>query len=507
LQMPSDHPLQEPLTFAVGAIMAQSRVDGAAFDVLAVLAAAHEPTFEIMRERLGLKESGSLGAACARFNARCEFELKTKGGWITNGKTDYPESARPANFHRLLRILDCQVRRNEWLDRDEIRGGHEWPRWTHINDAVVARLLTEARNHGFQPSKDFVWDTIATFADDNKVDPAIDRLRILENSWDGKSRVDEWLSRVFGVRADTYHRLVGRRIVGGMVRRIREPGCKIDEMAVLIGEQGISKSKACRMLSPVEDGFTDGVKLGEESKELILLLPGFSVVEVAEMSKRTVTGVETIKAMLSKTHDFGRTVYSRAPTNRKRRNIFIGTSNGASPLIDVTGNRRFLPVRCERVDMEFLASNVEQLIGEACALQTQGETFDIPEDTWDIAHEHQEAARERADFELLLEDWFAEMESDQPARAEFITATDLASLLRNNLRGTVAPNAVSAVMGRLGFESDRRKIGSKATRLWRRGDWLVNGEGMNRHQQRPTPNLGSHHVVYLPARNLPPLPY
>jgi hypothetical protein len=514
MQMPSDHPLAESLGFALGTIMSQQHLHSAELDVLAVLAAAHAPTFEIVREKLGLQESGSLSAACARFAGKVDYELKTKGDFVRSGREGNPNPALPANLHRLLRILNCELRRNEWLERDEIRGGHEWPKWTHIDDGVLAQLLTEARNHGFQPTDKFMWQTLATFANGNKVDPAIDRLKALENSYDRVPRLDKWLSMVFGVPADTYHRVVGLRIIGGMVRRIREPGCKIDEMAVLIGDQGLSKSKACRMLSPIENGFADGIKLGEESKELILLLAGRAVCEIAEMGKRSSAGIDAIKSMLSRSHDLGRTAYARMPGDRPRRNIFMGTSNENTPLIDVSGNRRFLPVRCERVDLEWLAANVDMLLAEACALQSQGETFDLPEDTWDIAHEHQEAARERSRVELLLEDQFGPVDLNHHAQAhqpEFVTSTALGRFVENNMRGNVSSNTIGAIMGKLGWESDMEKLNAGAlrgARLWRRGEWRMFGNGMVHHKEGwPETNPGKLHAVYLPMQNLPPLPY
>jgi predicted P-loop ATPase len=513
LQLPADHPLFELLGFALASVMAQQRVDDAASDVLAVLAAAHPPTFEVVRDNLGLNESGSLSAACARFAGKIEYEFKTKGDWIRIGRENHINSTHPANFHRLLRIMNCELRHNEWLERDEIRG-ERWTEWTYVDDAVVARLLTEARKNGFTPAKDFVWDTVRAFAEDTRVDPARDRLQVLETAWDRKPRLDEWLSAAFGVPADIYHRVVGRRIVGGLVRRIREPGAKIDEMAVLIGSQGISKSTAVKMLAPITDSFTDGVKLGEESKELILLLAGCAVVEVGEMSKRTTAGIEAIKVMVAKTHDRGRTVWNRAVTNRPRRNIFVGTSNADTPLMDITGNRRFLPLRCVRVDLEWMAHNRDQLIGEACALQTKGETFDLPPDTWDIAAIHQEAARERADYELLLQQWFAQDEPEEHIppeiapvmgrASEFVIISDLAKLLRNELRQRTSQNDVAAAMRKLGFRRTTQKLNRKAEDMWLRGEWCAHGAGMVQHVVAP-PN-GHHGVRHIPRGTTPPPP-
>jgi hypothetical protein len=506
-QVPPDHPLAESLGFALGAIMSKRRLESAEFDVLAVLAGVHPPAFDIVREKLGLQSSGNLSAAVARFMGKVNYEIKTKGGFVIGGRELKPLSALPANLHHLLRIVGCEVRRNEWLERDEIRGGHEWPNWTYIDDGVVAQLLTEARNNEFAPSDNFMWQTLTTFARGNRVDPMCDKLKELENAWDGTPRLDTWLSNTVGAKADDYHRIVGRRIIGGMVRRIREPGCKVDEMAILISDEGFSKSTLCKKLAPTPDGFTDDVKLGEESKELVLLLAGVAVAEIAEMHKRDPKALTAIKAMISRQTDRGRTAYARSVSHRPRRNIFIGTSNYDTPLTDVTGNRRSLPVRCKRIDEKWFDANREQLIGEACALQTKGDTFDIPPETWAITFEHQEAARSRSPVEDLLESWFTQEDLLHPAMAqpsEFISKPTLNALLSKNFRRDIPTETLDPIMKRLGFVEDRQNIDRKAFRMWRRGEWRTNGEGMTQHQEWPE---GNHSTRYLPSkRPVPPPP-
>src|SRR5262249_32596268 len=215
---------------------------------------------------------------------------------------------------------------------------------------------------------------------------------------------------------------------------------------------------------------------------------GVAVAEIAEMHKRDPKALSAIKAMISRQKDRGRTVYAHAVSTRLRRNIFIGTSNYDTPLTDVTGNRRSLPVHCKRIDEKWFDDNREQLIGEACALQSRGEEFSIPPEMYSVTFEHQEKARSRSPVEDLLESWFVQEEPLHPAMAqpsEFISKTTLNSLLQQNFRHAISTDTLGAIMKRLGFEEDRQNIKRKVFRMWRRGEWRTDGAGMVEHREWP----------------------
>src|SRR4051812_18013504 len=208
-----------------------------------------------------------------------------------------------------------------------------------------------------------------------------------------------------------------------MVRRIRKPGCKLDEIAIFNGPQGTGKSTLAKLLCPNEAWFSDEIMLGDASKELVLSLAGKAVVEIAEMGMRGSASANHVKAMLSLQMDRGRTAYARTVTDRPRRNIFVGTTNDDEPLSDPTGNRRFLPIRVDNeLNLAWLQENVGQLIGEAAHLEAEGSTFAIPKAVWADATEKQEAARSESSTEILLDDWLAETTMTPVA---YITAADL----------------------------------------------------------------------------------
>lgn len=443
---------------------------------LAVLFNVHRETFDSVIRRvqtLGRNLSvASIKQRAIEIGDQVEREFIDQGDWHRDIKGNI-ESDNSDNVAVFLGILGCELRWNAWLERAEIRGGRSdqpvfFKNWTFVDDDVVALLRTRGNRTKtrFRPSKEFFWESLLALARSNTVDPAIDHIAGLAASWDGQARLSTWLSRVCGTPCDLYHQAVARNIVGGMVRRIREPGCKHDEIVILYGPQGTGKSTLASLLSPFREWFSDEVMLGDESKELVLSLAGKCVIEVAEMGMRGASNTNHIKAMLSRTIDRGRTAYARTVTDRPRRNIFVGTTNDDDPLTDPTGNRRFLPVRIDtEIDLAWLCDNAGQIIGEAAVLHSAGASFAIPRSVWSIAGAHQEAARAVSDIEIQLHAWFGETSFSRQA---FITADDLLRACnRANLRGS--PAARASIMKRLDFQADNVYLNGKRTRIWLRG--------------------------------------
>src|ERR1039458_5439840 len=190
------------------------------------------------------------------------------------------------NVAVFLRRVRVSLRWNAWLERIEICKPGE--NWTAYSDHHFDELMTTAAGalHRFRPSADLFRRALSTLAREHAADPVIDLLAALEKTWDGTHRLKIWLSATCGVPCDTYYQAVGAAIVGGMVRRIRHPGCKFDLMPVFVGAQGAGKSTLAEILALNKAWFTDNVSLGIESKELLPLLRGKSVVEVSEMRTR-----------------------------------------------------------------------------------------------------------------------------------------------------------------------------------------------------------------------------
>ncbi len=417
-------------------------------DTLAVLSILHEDVFGAVASRL--RAAGTLGKVLDRKIrlAAANLAEKVERITVTHDKWEYdkngePQSDNSDNVTVLLGMLGLDLRWNDWTERMEIKGGLDelhWREWSYVDDTVVAALRTRGNRTKtrFRPGKDFMWDTLLTLAHTNTVDPVLDLLDTLEKAWDGTPRLDGWLTQVCGVPNEAYHKVVSQIIIGGMVRRIRFPGCKHDFMPVFFGPQGTGKSTIAKIIADMgqstlaeidkrsAEWFSDEVLLGDESKELVLSLAGKCLVEIGEMGQRS-ANTDHNKAMLSRQADRGRTAYARAVSERPRRNVFFGTVNGNEPLTDTSGNRRYLPVAAPlELNLQWLSDNIRQLVGEAAAMLTAGATFTMPRAIWDLAAQHQEAARAVAPLEELCQDWFERPGNWYIAAADLTRAVKMA---------------------------------------------------------------------------------
>ncbi len=176
---------------------------------------------------------------------------------------------------------------------------------------------------------------------------------ILENLvWDGEERCEKFLTK-YALAGDTpYIRECSRLIFAGGIWRMMMPGCKMDDVVILIGKQGGGKSTLARFLAIHDDYFGEIKSI--EGKEAIEQLDGKWICEIAELAALTkAKEVEAIKAFITRQKDNYRKPYDRNVDDRPRRCIFIGTTNLTAPLLDATGGRRFYPVQtyCDGYDL------------------------------------------------------------------------------------------------------------------------------------------------------------
>ena len=83
--------------------------------------------------------------------------------------------------------------------------------------------------------------------------------------------------------------------------------------------------------------------------------------QIGEFTGMKRSDVEHVKALLSRQFDEARPAYGRMRKRQPRTFICVGTTNEDEYLVDETGNRRFLPIRCGSVDVEALQRDRDQL--------------------------------------------------------------------------------------------------------------------------------------------------
>ena len=216
------------------------------------------------------------------------------------------------------------------------------------------------------------------------------------------SFLDTAADHIFGT-TDALDRVFVKRFLVAAVRRVMNPGTKVDTMLVLAGPQGVGKSTFVRALFGADWTAEDIPELS--SKDAVVALVGKWGVEVAELDKVMRTDPETTKAFLSRCIDTYRPPYGRSAIDRRRENVFVGTTNRDDILRDATGSRRFWIVKADRVDLTWLKENRDALWSAALTLVEQGEPHWLTEEEDALRAERAKQWEERDPWHEKIADY------------------------------------------------------------------------------------------------------
>lgn len=212
-------------------------------------------------------------------------------------------------------------------------------------------------------------------------DPVAEYLDAL--TWDGKPRIDAWLSDYCEVSPNDYVSKIGARwLISGAARGL-EPGQKVDTVLILQGPQGFRKSTVLDIMGG--EWFSDS-PLDITNKDARITAATTWIIELAELSSLKQSGLDTHKSFLAGRRDKVRPPYGRADVTFNRHCVFAGTTNDYEFLIDETGNRRYWVAKVRRkIDIEPLRRDRDQLWAEAVHRFRAGERWWFDDDEQVIA--------------------------------------------------------------------------------------------------------------------------
>lgn len=269
------------------------------------------------------------------------------------------------------------VRYNETSKRIEITRQPPWdpdrrgyPR--QIMDIDGTRATAWLERLGVKVGIPTVHAALESVAHHQSYNPLTDYLSSLK--WDGKPRIETMLIDYFGAEPTDYARAISKRFMISAAARAIKPGCKVDTMLILEGDQGTFKSTAIAELFS-DEWFTDELsEIG--SKDAAMQLQGVWCVEVAEMATMIRSEVKRLKEFLARRIDKFRPTYGRHVVESKRHCVFVGTVNPTDGYLkDETGARRFWPIKTNEIKLKQIIQDRDQLWAESVQYYRDGERW------------------------------------------------------------------------------------------------------------------------------------
>ena len=272
-----------------------------------------------------------------------------------------------------------------------------------VTDHAIVRLRQIASDRfGIDMTERYMRDAVVSLALGHCFDPVSDFLQEAQAAWDGTQRLDSMAVDHLNAADTLLNRTMVRKTMIAGVRRVRQPGCKFDNILTLVSKEGWNKSSAFQVLAG-EENFSDEKLLGKDSREIQEQLAGIWIHENGDLAGMKKADVDTVKAYASRTTDRARPAYGHFRKDQKRHSIDVGTTNNEEFLQSQTGNRRFWPVAVlKMIDIKKLNRDRVQLWGEAATYEVQGESLTLDEALWPDAAKEQEMRRVKHPWEDIL---------------------------------------------------------------------------------------------------------
>lgn len=327
---------------------------------------------------------------------------------------------------------------NQQSDGIEIKGEVPWPHpsrfWRDADDAQLTSYIDS--RYGTFSARNYEI-AVAKVADDRSYHPIREFIGALPE-WDGIPRVDTLLVDYLGAADNAYVRSVTRKTLCAAVARVLTPGIKFDSMPVLNGPQGVGKSTLIAKLGG--EWFSDSLSLSDtKDKTAAEKLQGYWILEIGELAGLKKAEVETLRSFLSRQNDIYRASFGRRATPHLRQCIFFGTTNAEKGYLrDLTGNRRFWPVKTSgssgKKPWQLTQAEILQIWAETLVHVTAGEKLYLDVGLERLAKAEQREAMESDEREGLVRDYLDTLlpegwdAMELPERRAFLRGTEFGAI-------------------------------------------------------------------------------
>lgn len=329
--------------------------------------------------------------------------------------------------------------KREWNDNDDLELSHRLQleqQMKNVSDLTVNKA-------------------VRTYANENRINSVTQYFDSL--TWDGVPRIGKYFIDYMGAEDTEYTRRAARNFFISMVARAYKPGCKVDNMVILEGPQGQKKSTANSIL--VGDHIFSEISESIDSKDFLMSLQGKLLVEIAELDSFNKAEMTKVKQVITNRIDRFRPPYGRASVDMPRTCVFVGTTNEDVYLNDVTGGRRFWPIKITEIDLPAIDRDRAQLFAEGVECFKAGHAWwEMPPE---LTAQAQEDRRVVDEFELIIQDYLAD-------KAE-VTLWDVAFLALDVDKQRLdigLQRRIGRCLRANGFRSATQRHGAGVKRVW-----------------------------------------
>lgn len=285
-------------------------------------------------------------------------------------------------------------------------------------DPILNKLYIHVQKEFFpKASKSDVKSAAVAAGNVNYFDAYEDYMDSLKGEWDGKDRLHKWLHKVYDLPDDAYHRGISAQFIFAMVRRAYNPGAEFQRALFLSGEQGVGKTAAMNILAG--DGWFTEFADELMGREFGLHIRGRTLIDLSEGETMRKSSITKLKQMITDSQLTLRGFHTEKVEDHPIRCV-ISITNNHSPLLDLTGNRRYwvvnIPLDFNEVgDLDWLVMNRDQIFAEAVHKYHQTKEIDRELAEKIEATEDQEKKRKLIERKRMLwayEAYVTEIEED-----------------------------------------------------------------------------------------------
>lgn len=244
---------------------------------------------------------------------------------------------------RAPQAVECELAYDEF--RGELMYAEQPGEWQALTDGFQTELSIRIEDLGFKDQVDItkLRRALDWISDHQRMDTAIYWLENLVPAWDGVPRIHRFWPDYMRTKDTEYTQQLGLYSWTAHAARILDPGCQVDMVPVLVGDEGLRKTSALKAIIPHPSHYGE-FNLAKDDEKLARIMRGKLLGELAELRGISVRDAESVLAWITRTEEEWTPKFKEFNTTLARRLVLYGTTNDLEFLQPHMGFRRWLPV-------------------------------------------------------------------------------------------------------------------------------------------------------------------